>query len=220
MKREKFQEEDLQKNNPTEEMKEEIRNQEVEETEHVTEKGSDRVSQNEALKDEEKAEEGTIEEQEEKEEEISEAVQLALDLAESKDKYLRLYSEFENFRRRTAKERMDLIKTASEDLMAVLIPVKDDFERAIKVLEENDAEESSKEGIQLIHNKFSKALEQKGLKPMETEIGGEFDSELHDAITQIPAPDEKLKGKIVDVIEKGYYLNDKVVRYAKVVIGS
>lgn len=160
------------------------------------------------------------EEQEVPEEEtLSETEQLEADLAASKDKYLRLYSEFENFRRRTAKERMELIKTANEDLITEMLPVKDDFERALKALEEN-SESGHEDGMRLIYNKFSKVLEQKGLKVIETGTGGEFDTEIHDAITQIPAPEENLKGKIVDVIEKGYYLNDKVIRYAKVVIGS
>lgn len=145
------------------------------------------------------------------------------ELNESKDKYLRLYSEFENFRRRTAKERLDLIKTAHEDLVVSLLPVLDDFERAQKsfaVNKENEDIKSTIEGFQLIHNKFNKLMEQKGLKPMPDKPGIDFDPEIHEAITKIPAPEEKLKGKVVDVVEKGYYLNDKVIRFAKVVIGS
>lgn len=143
------------------------------------------------------------------------------ELSESKDKYLRLYSEFDNFRRRTAKEKLDMVQTANEDLMSELLPVIDDFERAMKTFEEKDSDiKAVKDGIQLIYNKFNKALERKGLTVMEGKEGMDFDPELHEAITQIPAPKPKLKGKVVDVIEKGYLLKEKVIRYAKVVIGS
>jgi molecular chaperone GrpE len=138
---------------------------------------------------------------------------------ELKEKYLRLYSEFENYRRRTAKERLDLIKTASEDVIQELIPVLDDFERAIKA-EERETGEKVSEGRQLIYNKMVKILASKGLTPMQDLVGKGFDAEMHEAITQIPAPSEELKGKIVDVVERGYLLGDKVVRYAKVVIGN
>ncbi|MEM1405657.1 MAG: nucleotide exchange factor GrpE [Bacteroidota bacterium] len=143
------------------------------------------------------------------------------ELSESKDKYLRLYSEFENFRRRTAKEKLEMVQTANESLISDLLSVIDDFERAEKSFEGNDSDiKALKEGLDLISGKFKKILEQKGLKTMEHKQGSDFDPEFHEAITQIPAPKKKLKGKIVDVIEKGYLLKDKVVRYAKVVIGS
>lgn len=142
------------------------------------------------------------------------------ELEEVKDKYLRLYSEFENYRRRTAKERLELVKTANEDLVLSLLPVIDDFERAQKVLEETNQPKETLEGYQLIYNKLYKSLEQKGLKKIEVEKGSEFDTELHDAISQMPAPEDGLKGKVIDVVEKGYYLGDKVIRFAKVVIGS
>ncbi len=146
---------------------------------------------------------------------------LSIELQESKDKYLRLYSEFENFRRRTAKEKLDLISTANEDLMSALLPVLDDFERASKSIGDEGGDSGSiKEGLDLIFGKFKKTLEQKGLKPMDTGQGSDFDPDFHEAITQIPAPSKKLKGKVVDVVEKGYMLKDKVIRYAKVVIGS
>eukprot|EP00746_Dinoflagellata_sp_MGD_P059718 gnl/MRDRNA2_/MRDRNA2_25449_c0_seq1.p1 gnl/MRDRNA2_/MRDRNA2_25449_c0~~gnl/MRDRNA2_/MRDRNA2_25449_c0_seq1.p1 ORF type:complete len:198 (+),score=55.28 gnl/MRDRNA2_/MRDRNA2_25449_c0_seq1:30-623(+) len=135
-------------------------------------------------------------------------------LNEAKDKYLRIYSEFENFRRRTAKERLDLINTASREVMESLIPVLDDFERAIKNQEKDD------EGIALIYNKFKKALTDQGLKEMGTKEGDEFDDEFHEAVTQIPAPKKSLEGKIVDVIEPGYFLGEKVIRFAKVVTGA
>jgi molecular chaperone GrpE len=141
-------------------------------------------------------------------------------IAESKDKYLRLYSEFENYRRRTAREKIELIDTASEGIMTELLPVLDDFERAIKSTEDGSGEQSVREGLDLIYHKFKKILEQKGLKNMNSEIGEDFDPDFHEAITQIPAPEKKLKGKIVDVIEKGYLIKDKVIRYAKVVTGS
>jgi len=153
-------------------------------------------------------------------EEVDELSSLQQELQESKDKYIRLYSEFDNFRRRTAKERLELVKTANEDLVLALLSVVDDFERASKAIGEKEEADGVKEGIQLIHNKFVKVLEQKGLKPMGDLRGQAFDADNHEAITQIPAPEEKLKGKIVDVIENGYYLHDKVIRYAKVVIGA
>lgn len=145
---------------------------------------------------------------------------LKSELEEAKDKYLRLYSEFDNFRRRTAKERLELVKTANEDLLVNLLSVADDFDRASKAMKEQEDVKAVKKGVELIHHKFFKVLEQKGLKPMGNLKGEPFDADIHEAITQIPVPEDKLKGKIVDVIENGYYLNDKVIRYAKVVIGA
>jgi len=142
-------------------------------------------------------------------------------LAEAKDKYIRLYSEFENYRRRTSKEKIELISTANSGLIYDMLPVIDDFERAFLPLEsENDSSESALEGFKLIYNKFVSILQQKGLKLMEIEKGDEFDSDFHDAIAKIPNDDKKLSGKIVDVTEKGYFLGEKVIRHAKVVIGS
>lgn len=138
------------------------------------------------------------------------------ELAEARDKFLRLYSEFENFRRRTAKERLELMQTANEALVLALLPISDDFERAEKSMKEGE----ELEGFKLIHNKFRKVLEQYGAKVMKLEPGDDFDADLHEAITQIPAPEEKFKGKIVEVIEKGYLLNEKVIRFARVVVGS
>ncbi len=158
--------------------------------------------------------------EESQEDEVSEIEKLKAELQEAKDKYLRLYSEFENFRRRTAKERIDLTKTASENLMTALLPVMDDFERAQKALEESEDHKASKEGFDLIYNKFRNILKQKGLKPMEDKIGAEFNTEFHEAISQVPVDKKKLKGKIIDTVEKGYYLDEKVIRFAKVVIGA
>lgn len=149
---------------------------------------------------------------------VNETLKIQNDLAEQKDKYLRLYSEFENFRRRTAKEKLELIQSANEKLITSLLPVADDFERAIKSLK--DKNDKDLEGIFLIHNKLLKTLDQYGVKVMDIKSGSTFDADVHEAITQVPAPEESLKGKIVDVVEKGYLLNEKVIRFAKVVIGN
>lgn len=140
-------------------------------------------------------------------------------IIELKDKHLRLFSEFDNFRKRTSKERVELFKTANADLMLDLLPVIDDFDRAMNAFESEEDINSVKEGVALIKNKFEKILEKKGLKCMESKEK-EFDTDFHEAITEIPAPTKKLRSKVVDVIEKGYTLNDKVIRYAKVVVGK
>ncbi len=152
-------------------------------------------------------------------EEGDEENDLQAELAESKDKYLRLYSEFENFRRRTSKEKLDLISTANKDLMSELLPVLDDFERAMDATEKSDDIKAVKEGISLVQSKLSKTLNNKGLKKMKIKKGDDFDDEKHEAITQIPA-EKKLEGKIVDVVEAGYTLGESVVRFAKVVVGA
>ena len=192
-------------------MKKDKSNKKVQETEEKVENLTDDLGANgEAQEASESA--GT---------EVSELEKAQQELAESKDKYLRLYSEFENYRRRTSKEKLELIDTAAENVMTALLPIVDDFERAIKSFEEADASvESMQEGMDLIYQKFKNTLVQKGLKNMDTKAGSEFDPDFHEAITQIPVEDKKLKGKIVDVIEKGYLLKDKVIRYAKVVTGS
>lgn len=145
---------------------------------------------------------------------------LEAEIADLKDKYLRLYSDFENFRKRTAKERIDLIKTASEDVLKDLIPVVDDFERATKASENETDTIKIREGNQLIFHKLVRILEAKGLKVMDDLIGKSFNPDTQEAITQIPAPTEELKGMVIDVVEKGYTLGEKVVRYAKVVTGA
>jgi len=144
---------------------------------------------------------------------------LANEVAELKEKYLRLYSEFDNFRKRTTKEKLDLIKTANEEVIKALLPTLDDFERALKAIGDDEHLKSAKEGIEIVNNKLLKTLESKGLKAMVS-IGENFDVELHEAITQIPAPSEELKGKVIDEVEKGYFLNEKVIRFAKVVTGA
>jgi len=148
----------------------------------------------------------------------AELKQFQYDLADAKDKYLRLYSEFENFRRRTAKEKLELIQAANEKLVVTLLPVLDDFERAEKAFQGTESKEL--EGFLLIYNKFKKVMDQTGIKPMDLKAGSDFNADLQEAITQIPVADEKLKGKVVDVVEKGYLLNEKVIRFAKVVVGN
>ncbi|MCF6359507.1 MAG: nucleotide exchange factor GrpE [Cyclobacteriaceae bacterium] len=177
-------------------------------------KSAEQVAEQEEVKT---STEGAEEENEEVE--VDEVEKLTGELAEAKDKYLRLYSEFDNYRRRTAKERLDLMLTAGEKIIAELIPVLDDFERAVKSADSKD-EKSVLEGLTLISQKFEKTMQNQGLKVMETPEGTEFDPDIHEAITQIPAPKKKLQGKIVDTIEKGYYLGEKVIRFAKVVTGS
>lgn len=142
------------------------------------------------------------------------------EILELKNKYLRLYSDFENYRKRTSKERLDLITNASEDVLKDLIPVVDDFERSLKASESETDSTKVREGNLLIFQKLVRILTSKGLMPMEDLVGKSFDADTQEAITQIPAPSEKLKGKVVDVVEKGYKLGDKVVRFAKVVTGA
>jgi len=138
---------------------------------------------------------------------------------EANDKYLRLYSDFDNYRKRTFKERMDLLKNASEELIIELLPVLDDFERALQAFEEHHVNDEAVKGTGLIYSKMYKILEQKGLKSMDS-MGKEFDTDFHEAITNIPAPSDDMKGMVVDVIQKGYLLNDKIIRFAKVIVGS
>jgi molecular chaperone GrpE len=140
-------------------------------------------------------------------------------LDELNDKYLRLFSEFDNYRKRTQKEKLELFKTASEDVMLAVLPVLDDFERALRSNEENEMDDRHREGIELIYSKLKNSLNQKGLEPMDA-LGKEFNTDYHEAVTNIPAPSKDMKGKVVDVIEKGYLLNDKVIRFAKVVVGN
>lgn len=145
--------------------------------------------------------------------------EMGLKLHELSDKYLRLSAEFDNFRKRTLKEKSDLIRNAGEDLILSLLPIVDDFERAIKSMEDQDANNAFCNGVILIYNKLKETLTNKGLKEIES-IGKEFDTDVHEAITKIPAPKKDLRGKVVDVIEKGYFLNEKIIRFAKVVVGE
>ncbi|MGY0038128.1 nucleotide exchange factor GrpE [Pedobacter sp. NJ-S-72] len=151
--------------------------------------------------------------------EISAEEQLKLDNAALNDKYLRLFAEFDNFKRRTQKERVELLQTAGKDVIISMLPVLDDFDRANKATENATDVNAIREGIQLVHTKLKSILNQKGLKEMES-INLAFDTDHHEAITKVPAPTEELKGKVIDELEKGYTLNDKVIRFAKVVVGS
>jgi molecular chaperone GrpE len=144
---------------------------------------------------------------------------LKQEVALANDKYLRLYAEFDNFRRRTIKERQELLQTAGLDVIVSLLPVLDDFDRAARHLENTTDVNAVKEGVGLIQQKLKNILGQKGLKEMQS-IGTAFDPELHEAITNIPSPTDDMKGKVIDEVEKGYYLNDKVARHAKVVVGN
>lgn len=140
-------------------------------------------------------------------------------LAQEKDKFLRLFAEFENYKKRTSKERIELFKTANRELMTVLLPVLDDFDRGLAEVQKEKDNELFK-GMKLINNKFRKTLEQKGLTQMKIKQGVKFDPEEHQAITQIPAPNKKLKGKIIDVTEQGYLLGDVIIRFPKVIVGN
>ena len=151
--------------------------------------------------------------------EDDETEKLRGELGEAKDKYLRLMAEFENFKRRNAKERIELVQTAGKDIVQSLLDVLDDSSRATKQLETSEDLAVIKEGISLVFNKLHNTLQQKGLRVMES-VGEEFNPDIHEAITEIPAPSEDMVGKIIDVVQPGYYLNDKLIRYAKVVVGK
>ena len=143
---------------------------------------------------------------------------LETELSDSKDKFLRLYAEFDNYKKRTIKERLELMNTAGREIISSILPILDDFDRAKRSAEDESSNEVFTEGVSLVYDKLNKMLDSKGLKAMVTN-GEEFDPELHDAISEIPAG-EGQKGKIIDTVEKGYYLNDKIIRHAKVVVGK
>ena len=154
-----------------------------------------------------------------KSKEAAQIEELKAAVEQEKDKYLRLFAEFENFKKRTAKERIELFKTANQEVISALIPVLDDFNRANQQMEKEKGALDQK-GIQLIYTKLSEVLKSNGLTQTEEKIGDPFDAELHEAITQIPAPKEKDKGKIIDIVEVGYQLGDRIIRYPKVVVGQ
>ena len=168
-----------------------------------------------ASEEEESVEEAVEEEKEEEKKEASPEEKLA----ELQDRYLRLTAEYDNFRKRTLKEKIDLQKSANERLLEAILPVADDFDRAMQSVEEAKDVEAVKEGMKLISGKFQGFLNQQGVKEIEA-VNIAFDTDVHEAITKIPAPSIKLRGKVVDVVQKGYYLNDKVLRFSKVVIGE
>lgn len=152
-------------------------------------------------------------------EELTEEEKLREDLAKEKDKFLRLFAEFENYKKRTSKERLELFKTANQEVLQALLPVMDDFDRALAQIAKSEDEVLLK-GVELIHNKLKDTLVSKGLEQVDIKAGDDFNADFAEAITQIPAPSDDLKGKVVDVVEKGYKLGDKIIRFPKVVIGN
>lgn len=150
---------------------------------------------------------------------LSDLEKLHAELENANNKYLRLYAEFDNYKRRTAKEKIEMMQSAGKEVIGNLLTVLDDFDRALKMMENASNVEAVREGVDLIAQKFKKILQQQGLKEMEV-IGQSFDADFQEAITNIPAPNEEMKGKVIDEVEKGYFLNDSVLRYAKVVVGN
>ncbi|MEE9438323.1 MAG: nucleotide exchange factor GrpE [Saprospiraceae bacterium] len=148
-----------------------------------------------------------------------EVEELTIQIAEAKDKYLRLFAEFDNFKKRSVKEKMDLLRNAGQDTLSSMLPIVDDFDRAKKSADSEESPESFSEGVMMVYNKLNSVLSNKGLKKMESN-GEVFDPELHEAITNIPSPTPDMKGKVIDTIESGFYLNDKIIRHAKVVVGE
>ena len=182
----------------------------IKEEKEVTPEGVESTSENQTVSEETSSEQ---------EQQIDSLTEFQKQLDESKERYLRLSAEFDNFRKRTQREKMDLIKYGSEDVIKAILPLIDDFERAIKSMQTATEIEAVKQGLLLIHGKFSDFLKNNGVNPIEA-VGNELDTDVHEAITKIPVTDEAQKGKIVDVVEKGYKLNDKVIRFAKVVVGE
>ena len=181
------------------------KDKEISDSKNANKKKKDKVTNNKNIDKEKEKDTGVIDPEEK--------------IRELQEKYLRLSAEFDNYRKRTLKERTELFKSAGEETITKVLPVLDDFERALVSMKESGDIEAVKSGVNLIYNKLRETLTQQGLKEIPAK-GEEFDTDKHEAITKIPAPDEKLKGKIVEVVEKGYYLNDKVIRYSKVVIGE
>ncbi len=176
------------------------------------ERPDEEISQEEVLNNEEQ---DAVEEKEQ----LSKEEQLQEDLNKEKDKFLRLFAEFENYKKRTSKERMELFRTAGQEVIVAMLPVVDDFDRALKELAKSEDKEMFK-GVELINGKLRETLKAKGLQDLEVKAGDVFDADIHEAITQIPAPDKKMKGKIIDVVEKGFKLGDKIIRHPKVVVGN
>lgn len=191
---------------------EDNQNPENQELKGVLEETANEADQNET----EESNEVVVEAGEDK---LSAEDKLKAEAAEWQNKHLRLYAEFDNFKRRTSKERLELLQIAGKDVIVDLLPVLDDFERALKSMETAPDIEAVKEGVKLVHHKLKNILVQKGLKEMES-VGTEFNADVHEGITNIPAPSADMKGKVLDELEKGYYLNDKVIRFAKVIIGA
>ena len=187
--------------------------------EHKDVKDQVEEAMEDAINEVEGNDENASEQPDSKEQELTEEEALKEDLQKEKDKFLRLFAEFENYKRRTSKERLELFKTANQEVMTAMLPVMDDFDRAMNELKKS-GDENLLKGIELIHNKLKETLRAKGLERMTIEQGDDFDSEVHEAITQVPAPSDKLKGKIVDVVEPGYKLGERIIRFPKVVTGK
>lgn len=189
-------------------------NQEAGSDIEVNDTGIDCAGENETLKDEVETEMSEVE-----------MLQKQLDEAKAeaekeKKEYLFLMAEFDNFRKRTLRERVELIKNASEKVLEGLLPIVDDFERSLQAINDSTDASSIREGVELIYNKFVKYLEQNGVKPIDSAAGVDFDTEVHEAVTAFPVEDDAMKGKVIDTVQKGYTLNDKVLRHAKVVVGK
>lgn len=191
---------------------------ETEENSKMTDQTQDSQQQEEIQEEIENVNEARVNQTEEVPE-LSETDKLKAEVAMLNDKYVRMYAEFDNYKRRTTKERVELLQTAGKDVIVSMLAVLDDFERANKAMETATDVKPVKEGIELVHHKLLSLLSQKGLKAMETK-GNTFDADIHEAITSIPSPSADLKGKIIDEVEKGYLLNDKVIRFAKVIVGA
>ncbi|WP_235932998.1 nucleotide exchange factor GrpE [Acidiluteibacter ferrifornacis] len=183
-------------------------------------KAEENTQEEDVLKNESAASENSTEEVKEEAPQLTPLEEMEIQVKELNDKYLRLYSEFDNYRKRTQKERLEMIQTAGEDVIKMMLPIIDDFERAQKSMDEKADFQMLKDGVDLIYNKLLNSLATKGLTPMSSSIGEKFDSDIQEAITQVPAPSEDLKGKVIDEVEKGYMLKEKVIRFAKVVVGQ
>ncbi|MGM0634456.1 MAG: nucleotide exchange factor GrpE [Bacteroidota bacterium] len=194
----------------------ELENQSTQEETVAEDKAAEASTDNSTSTEEKQADN---EEAKSEEKELSPEEQLQTDLDAQKEKYLRLFAEFENYKRRTSKERLELFKTASQEVMQAMLPVLDDFDRAMKEVSKAEDKNLIK-GIELINNKLIETLKSKGLAEMNVSAGDDFDADIHEAITQVPAPDKKMKGKIIDVVEKGYTLGEKIIRFPKVVTGK
>ena len=187
----------------------------TQEEQQESSEGNGEQAQDEEKKQEEKEEASTKKEKNKKKKEKSDKEKLA----ELQDKYLRLTAEYDNYRKRTLKEKMELTKSAGEDILKGLLPIMDDFERALQTIDETGENQAMKDGIYLIYNKFKDFLKQQGIQEIEAQ-DKDFDTDKHEAVSKVPAQSEDMKGKVVDVVQKGYYLNDKVLRFAKVVVGE
>ncbi|MHB1279489.1 MAG: nucleotide exchange factor GrpE [Bacteroidia bacterium] len=185
----------------------------------MSKKREDKIEEQNRINSDSNQEEQTANAETTESGEISELAKVQAELAELNDKYIRMYSEFDNYKRRTARERIDLLQSASRDIVVALLPVVDDFDRAEKAFEASKDLEALSEGVKLVHHKLRSILSQNGLVAMES-IGKEFNVDFHEAITNIPAPSKEMKGKVLDEVEKGYLLKDKVIRFAKVVVGE